>query len=401
MDVEAKSAQISRRRDTSRGVSGSWLSPPAVALDANLVWLLRAAFADDVESPHPEDSQAVLELARRLEISGRIAERSTPERLSRLGALGQGLEADRLTNLAVESQLGQALAEVTGVAERHSIPAVGLKYAALKLARVIRPGSRVVGDLDLLVPVAAAYRLSKALQGSGFSKAGTRSHAHQLEALVGPYGAVVELHVHIPGVRIEAARLATADDLMENALVLPAEGTTLLVPSAPVLVAHAIAHGLLQNRTTPQSYSLLRMVADILDLRALYGPGLLPAAARFVPSLSQRGEAIEGLCLALSRGLASGPGFEGTEQQVLLWHCLAARLDKEYGERLRASGAREALGGSLRDLAAYLGGALFPTEHELDAIYGPVPSTVARLRRRWFRPVDLALRAARRWSRSR
>ena len=385
-------------------MNGSWHSPPVFAVDTSLSWLLGASFAETCPSPPEGEGTRVLSLARHLEISGRVAERLRRIGRPRLTVLEAALDTDYQTNLAVDAQLGHALEHVAGIAAEQAVPVIALKYAALHLSGISRVGTRVAGDLDFLVPAAAIARLWQALLDAGYVRAGTRAHAHQLEALVGPFGAVVELHRHLPGVCVARQRFATADDLFEASLVEPLASSTLWSPQPAVLAAHALAHGLLQNRHTPQSYSLLRMLSDLVDLRTAHtGSALVASAAYCSPSLIGASKTAERLCSVLQRGMVSSAEFVGTAEQRLLWHCLAARLDADYARQLRLSPLFGAIGDSAGVSArlSYLVGALFPTEHELDAIYGPAGSIPARVRRRLMRPLDLGMRLARYWSRSR
>ena len=399
---KSKIRSCSRARGTSKGVSGQWPSPPPVAIDSSLAWVLHAAFASAFDGAIASKPRTVLRLARGFEVSGRIADRLQGGAREPLTDLVRELDADYFTNLAVEALLGEALGQVADIAARRSIPTIALKYSALKLGRFVRPGTRVVGDLDVLVPGAAARELSQALLQAGFSRSGTRSHAHQLEALVSAHGAVVELHTHIPGVHVVADRASTADDLLDADLTLPVLGSYLLQPRPSLLAAHALAHGLQQNRSTPQSYSLLRMLGDLLDLRRLAPNAPLLESERYV-SLPLRAlcSTADRLCGSLEDGLFDGLDFDGTPQQTLLWHCLAAGLDSRYMAQLRASGFADKLrsGANARELLRYVSGALFPPQHELDAIYGPAQSKVVRLRRRLQRPFEVTLRAARHWTR--
>ncbi len=397
-------SKILAPRDRTRGVSDPWLSPPVVQIDASLAWVLRAAFAADLPDSLPEHPKRALHLARKLEVSARIAARLLPIGRSASSLFERELDLDFRTNIAVDALLSQGLEDVLRVASLHSTPVVALKYAALRLGKITQPGTRVAADLDLLVPAAAASSLAEALLTIGFRRTGTRSHAHQLEALVGPYGAVVELHLHIPGVQVANGGFATVRDLFDAQMVAPAEGACASLPTPALLAAHALAHGLLQNRATPQSYSLLRMLSDLADLRRRQPEGLLSSAARHLsPPIAGLCVAAEDLSVKLSRGVFEGSSFDSTPAQQLLSHCLGARLDAEYSRRLRSAGFANLLRNypTAPELLRFLKGSLVPPEPELDAIYGPATSKFARLRRRWRRPFDLTLRAARHWARTR
>ena len=251
-----------------------------------------------------------------------------------------------------------------------------------------------------MVPKARARALWRTLLASGFVRTRARSHPHQLEALVDRYGAVVEIHAHLPGVFAAPGRLATADELIARQLVTDTNNS-IFVPRREVLVAHAIAHALLQNRATPQAYSPLRMLADLVDLRKVEPDAVQRSATYLAPELEATCSSLERLCESLSNGLFSGAGFNGTSEQILLWHCIAARVDTAYAERLRAAGLLNKFrdGSSAAEIAGYVAGVVFPAEVELDVLYGPAIGPVARLIRRLRRPIDVTMRAASRWAR--
>lgn len=385
---------------------GLILAPPRVDIDANLAWLLRAAFADSAVDPGPPPAKHVLHLVRETQLSGRVAKRLEAwRRTSQAGALGQEFDADYFSNIATEALLAQALERVAGIAARFGVPVVAAKYAGLRLAGVITSGTRAVCDLDLLVPKAAARGLWRALLDAGFLRTHSQEYAHQLEALVDPYGATIDLHIHLPGVVVEKGGFATAEQLIARGLITRSLSSpnSLLVPNSAVLAAHAIVHALQQNLATPQTHSPLRMVADLMDLRRSE-PDVVSLASKYLaPELKETCDTLERLCASLAKGVFSGGAFDGTPEQALLWHCLAARLDFDYSERLRAAGLTNKLrdGSSALEIARYVAQLLYPGERELEVLYGPAAGPVARVRRRLHRPVDLTVRAFRRWVRSR
>jgi Uncharacterised nucleotidyltransferase len=379
------------------------LAPPQIVIDADLAWLLRAAFAAPLSGIRPADAARALHLARATQLSGRVAKRLEAWReTSQLGELGRELAADYYANVAREALLIRAQSSIAALGERLGVPIIALKFAGLRLAQVIAPGARVASDLDLLLPEANAKQFWRALLGIGFARTNTHEYAHQLEALVDPDGAVVDLHVHIPGVSIEKRGFADADQLLARRLVRRTS-SGLLVPDAALLCAHAIAHALLQNRATPQTYSPLRMIADIVDLRRMEPTAVSLATKYLAPGLRGTCETLDRLSSALLRGTFEGHGFDGTSEQTMLRHCIAARTDFAYSERLRASGLRNKLsdGASAKEIALYVADLLYPAEPALDALYGPVVGRRALFLRRLRRPIDLAVRAAQRWARSR
>jgi hypothetical protein len=385
------------------GIKPLTFSPPRVPIDADLAWLLRAAFARDVSCSFPKRSERALQIARATQLSGRVAARRGARRgSSSSGALAQDFSDDYYANVAKETLLMQAQQQIAEVAERLRIPLIVVKFGGLRLAGVISPGARVVADLDILLPKAQARGFWRALLTAGFLRTNTHEYPHQLEALVDPYGAVIDLHVHLPGVVVERGGFATADQLIARGLVSRTRGT-MFVPSADLLAAHAIVHALVQNRSTPQTYSPLRMLSDVMDLRRTDPNVVHNAASYLAPELGTTCETLERLCAALAEGAFDGPSFDGTSEQTLLWHCLAARLDFDYAERLRAAGLANKFrdGSSATEIARYIADLLYPAETALDFLYGPATGPFGRARRRLLRPVDLAIRAARRALRSR
>ncbi|MES1185317.1 MAG: nucleotidyltransferase family protein [Myxococcales bacterium] len=369
--------------------------PPRVAIDADLAWVLRAAFATDESLTQPSDPQHALEIARATQLSGRVAARLGASRGASLGARSAELSADYYANVAQETLLVQAQHQIADLAERLRIPTIAVKFGGLRLAGVLSIGARAVADLDLLLPQGSARELWRALLAAGFQRTNTHEYPHQLEALRSPFGAVIDLHVHLPGVIVEKGSFASADQLIVHDLVT--RNGALLVPNKAVLAAHAIVHALVQNRSTPQTYSSLRMLADLMDLQ-YQEPQVLKDAARYLaPELRETCDVVERLCIALSNGDFASPSLEGTSEQILLWHCLAGRLDSDYAQRLRAAGLTNKFreGASAVEIAQYLANLLYPAESALDFLYGPAVNTFQRIRRRLHRPIDLAVRVGR------
>ena len=373
------------------------LTPPRVLLDADLAWVLRGAFARDLPRVPPGDPERALSLARKTQLSGRIAARLGAWRgSSPLGRVALGLSDDYYANVAKETLLVQLQRRLAALAESLGLPIIALKFAALRATEAVVLGSRPAADLDVLLPQAGARAFWNALVAAGFARTNTHEYPHQLEALVDPYGAFVDVHLHLPGVVVERGSFATAEQLAAHGLV-SGQPSSLLVPSAGVLGAHLISHALVQNRATPQSYSPLRMLADILDLRA-GAPNVVQLASGYLaPQLGATCEALQRLCVALSAGELDGSGFEGSSEGLLLRHCLAARLDAAYADRLRAGGLANKLrdGSSVSDVVRYLFDLFYPAPAALDVLYGPRSGSVARFRRRLWRPVDVIARGAR------
>ncbi len=376
-------------------------TPPRVRIDADLAWLLRAAFASDVNRVPSNRSEHALQLARATQLSGRVAARLGAWRALSLRTLSPGFSEDYYANVAKETLLMQAEQRISELAARLRIPVVAVKFGGLRLAGAILLGVRVAADLDILLPKSYARTFWCALLDAGFRRTNSREYSHQLEALVDPHGAVIDVHTHLPGVVVEKGGFATADQLVAHRLVTPAHGA-MLVPSTYVLAAHAVAHALVQNRSTPQTYSPLRMLADIMDLRQTDLRVVEHAARYLAPELSLTCASLERLCGVLADGGFDGPGFDGTSEQTLLSHCLAARLDFDYSEQLRAGGLADKFrdGSSTTEIVRYVADLIYPSESALDVLYGPAVGVLRRARRRLLRPLDLFIRGSRRLARS-
>lgn len=368
--------------------------------------LLRACGPPGAPAPRA-DPAAVLTLARRFEVSARIAARQGKERLAaELGPeAAAGFAHDRMAAAAVSMRLMAAAGQVAAVAGAMSppIPLAFLKFAGLEGAGLLAAGSRGACDVDVLAPAGRAAELWQALVAAGWQGAG-QPYEHQLPALAHPEWGVVEVHRLVPGVRLAGGGSATWEDLERLGLLvpLPALPAGCFAPVAEVQAAHVLVHGLVQHGFFPASYSLLKMVADLLDLGgAALTPRALSWVARDVPP--EEAEAVRRLCARLAAG-EDPAGWSGSEE-VLLRHVLAGRLDADYALSLRLGLFRPQptdRGAAVR-LARTVWDAVALSDAQIDAIYPlkrPLklperPRTrLGYLGRRLARPFDLLRRLA-------
>ncbi len=139
----------------------------------------------------------------------------------------------------------------------------------------------------------------------------------------------------------------------------------------------------------PASYSLLRMVADLIDLDAL-----TDRAAAWVEKdvPTAEAEAVRRLCA----GLTAGEYPEGNEE-ILLRHMLAGRLDPDYEKSLRLGLFQPQPSDRPRpvQLARTVLGAVFLTDVQIDVLYGRPRTRLGYLGRRLARPFDLLRRLGR------
>ncbi len=356
-------------------------------------WLLLRAFAAPGREAPLIDARLALDLTQRLGLATRIAGRTPRSVLqAELGATYTELASRHLTTAAADAMLLDALRLAARSAHAVGAPLIALKFAALRVLGVARAGQRRANDIDVLTSVAMAPRLRMALLGAGCSESGVRGYAHQLAPLLSPQGVPIEIHLHLPGVRLPGApRFASADDLLGAGLVDGRHEPA--VPSIELLAAHALAHGFLQNAGAPASHSLLCTLADLSDVAAA-SPGALGKAIAFVEPLF---DADDGRVTAELLGYLEQGNLRDALRSdcgVLLRHALAARLDADYASALRLRQITQPLSDRPFPLALAraLSVALLPTATEIETIYGAGMSRRALLARRLLRPMDLGLR---------
>jgi len=367
--------------------------------------LLRAFGPAGAPFPEAVEPAAALAAARRFEVSPRIAVRQGRQRLD--AELGEeaaaGFAGDRTRAAAGGMRLMEEVRRVAGVAADLGMPLACLKFAALEGTGLLAAGSRGACDVDLLAPGERAGELWQALLAAGFRSSGIPEAEHQLPALTGPRGGVVEIHRHLPGVRLDGAASASFAALDRAGLLRPLPNLPgrCAAPLPEVLAAHVLVHGLGQHGYWPSSYSLLTMVADLLDLGEL-----TDRATAWV------GRDVSAAEAAAARGmigrLAAGEdptGWHGPEEE-LLRHILAGRLDPEYAGALRLGLFRPQPSERSRpvQLARVVLGAVFLSDAQIDAVYGPPHGRLGYLGRRLARPFDLLRRLGSygaRWARLR
>ncbi len=389
------------------------------------------------------DPAAALDLARRFELSARIAVRQGRQLGAELGeGAAAGFARDRARAAAVGLRLMEEVRRVAGVAAALGVPLACLKFAALEATGVLAAGSREACDVDLLAPAERAGELWRALVAAGFRGSGLPEAEHQLPALVGPQGGVVEIHRHLPGVRLEGAASATLAALAAAGLLLPLPDLPgrCAAPAPEVLAAHVLVHGLGQHGYWPSSYSLLKMVGDLIDLGVAEGAnqgqqgqqgqqeqqglqGLQGKRVVLVPGVSAvpdvpgwaawvsrdvspaEAAAVDRLCRRLAAGEDPAGWPPGSEEE-LLRHILAGRLDPDYAAALRLGLFRPQPSERSRpvQLARAVLGALFLSDAQIAAVYGPPRGRLGLLGRRLARPFDLLWRLGKygaRWVRLR
>jgi hypothetical protein len=365
--------------------------------------LLRAFGPLEQAWDEPLDSEEAGRLAGAFDLVSRIAGRLGPQALGReIGeeTAEKWLRAFRLTAASNLQHIAFA-GRLAGIAKGLGVPVAFLKGMALSLSGVVPLGWRAAGDIDLLVPPDRMEELKAAFVSDGFVSSDLPGCEHQLPPLYHPSGLMLELHRHVPGLRLNGARSsATFDDLerlglLERGAEVP-EGSFL--PVKKVLVAHVLVHGLVQHGPAPESYPPFRTVADLIDLGFGDGEEPLPASFQLDRLDAEAMETAREVVRRLRQGFT--PNFLAGEAPPsrLLRHFVVGATDERYREALKANPRYlVALSEKSAPLAALsaLFHALFITRPEVDAIYGRQKSSAGYLFRQVTRPVDLVSRAVR------
>jgi hypothetical protein len=137
------------------------------------------------------------------------------------------------------------------------------------------------------------------------------------------------------------------------------------------------------------------MVADLIDINAL-GKALTDRAAAWVEKdvPAAEAEAVRRLCACL---VAGEDPPKDSDEETLLRHMLAGRLDPDYEKSLRLGLFQSQPTDRSRpvQLARTILGAVFLTDAQIDALYGRPRTRLGYLGRRLARPFDLLLRLGR------
>jgi len=387
--------------------TGIRFRPPRVELSAELEWALARAFGPPVapaEGQHGLDPQKALKLAHSFGLAERIGARASQELLTaELGDASAAAIREAAGRAAAMSMLAERVCgEVAAVGARLAVPVVFLKGAALQLAGTSVAGSRMMCDVDVLAVEEGARRLQAELMAAGCTAIEVPESDHQLRFLTHPSGFGIEVHHHIPGLRLESGRSATAPQLLAAKRCWRAPGMPegCFVPDEQVLVAHLLVHGLAQHGMAPHAYPMTRMLADLQDLEGDEAMWRRFGAAgmRWVERDISRAEvaAVRALVERLGRGEAAGEvAREESGSALLLRHLVAGIIDPSYEKSLKFRGlvAKPRDVGSLRGLATTLRRTVLPTRAQIDLLYGRPRTRLGYWGRRLWRPFDLVGRA--------
>lgn len=378
--------------------------PPVPALPPERRWAFVRAFGPpEARLAGAFDGAAAARTALALDLGARIGARVSLQRLSdELGRAPALLVFQAHARAAERARALLDLArELAALAAAERVPLVFLKGVALLLGGASAPERRPVGDVDVLVPSSQAQALARALRARGFRDADAPDRPHQLRPLIDPAGRVLELHGYVPGLRVHggAATFETlrAAGICRRLAELPGDAH---LPAAPLLAAHAVAHGIVQSGHAPQAYSLTRLLGDAFDLGLERDDDLARRAFALLDGnvTATEWEALRELARALGSGQMA-PFEEAARPDVarpaatLLRHVVAAALDEDYRLTLRAAGALAGRGPRARLRAVRA--ALSLSNAQIDALYGRPRAPWGYAWRRLLRPLDLGLRFAR------
>ncbi len=150
--------------------SGFRFAPPKVEITTEMRWLLWRAFGPSGEmltGGGGLESEAVIDLARRFDLTARVGARTPSETLAaELGSEPARWFHQRHAGAAARYLLAeQVCRELAEAGRLLEIPLVFLKGAALHLGEKVASGSRNMGDIDVLAPEEGARRLQRSSGG--------------------------------------------------------------------------------------------------------------------------------------------------------------------------------------------------------------------------------------------
>ena len=232
----------------------------------------------------------------------------------------------------------------------------------------------------------------------GCEELGVPESEHQLPFLTHRSGIGIEIHKILPGVRLKGGRSVSADELLEKGLVVqaPVLGPGGYLPKDEVMLAHILAHGIAQHGVAPGDYPMSRLLADVQDVGL--DNGLWELAGQWIESDVSREEfaAVVGLVRRFADGEDPAVLVKLEDRTgAMLRHVLAGVLSEDYLRSMKFS-ALTAIPknmGIARSLAKTIRGAVFPTDAQIDILYGKPRTSVGYWGWRLWRPFDLVLRS--------
>ena len=162
--------------------------------------------------------------------------------------------------------------------------------------------------------------------------------------------------------------------------------------------AHAIGHGIAQHGFVPQSYPLLRLIADAIDLDMVGNRGRVLQALSWVqPDVSEQEVfALQELAESLTTGNVESAWANNGPVGRLLRHMVCGSLDERYCNGLKVYHAVHTLRtlGLAEFLREYSNATFALPKQDLSRIYG-TPSHGHETRYKLLRPFDVTARILR------
>ena len=383
--------------------AGFRFCPPNLSLNPNVHWaLLRAFGPPEATGPAIQNPSDMAKIARRLGITTRIFSHCSSGTLRReLGALYDESAHQMQVTVARGLALERCLRVVDSVAQASEVPYALVKGAALTRVGTTPVGLRGACDIDILLAGHHASCLHSAMKHKGFrEKTPTHPH-HHYPMLIDDAGGAVEIHTSLPHVRFEPSeRDLTFQRLLDANRLVPAPALSgcAHVPVPEVLLAHAIGHGIAQHGFVPQSYPLLRLVADAIDLDIIGNGDRISRALSWVqPDVSeQEVYALRELAESLAAGNVESVWSDEGPAGCLLRHMVCGSLDERYCNGLKIYQAVHSLQtlGFAEFLREYGRATFSLPDEDVTRIYGVVAQG-RESRYKHLRPLDVAARILR------
>ena len=341
-----------------------------------------------------------------VDLAGRIWERTprsilvkelTPDQL-------EEFEARFHASVALSLRHQEVARRVVEIAADENAQVLLLKGLALQLGGYSPPGSRLAADVDLLLSPVCTESVFQRLLEEGSQSLDLPAEPHHLRPLRHPLGSTVELHLHLRGVSLGGARMATLPDCVgsDHCVPVPEFADGACIPSRELMIAHLLVHGVGQHGSAPESYPMVQLLGDLQDLGVgkdgFSLSGNLQLLEWVGASVSQQEVvAVEELLGLLESGELPSRILEGSRpSSILLRHIVAGQVREDYRQSLKlgrqlgtAAGPR-----SMRTTLRNAGRALWLTDGQVDIIYGPSKSRFGYLGWRLWRPIDLLARSA-------
>ncbi len=326
------------------------LRPPDVPIDADIRWVLLAAFADGgPRGARPASPERAARLIQQLSLVSQVASRLTAAQLARAltPALQEQICAVASRRVMRSLAVVRAREAVCRVAAEADVEIVLLKQAALEAMGMVTPAQRYATDVDLLVRPEEVTRISDYLIRLGFVRE-KKIHAHGVVVVRSADGIGVELHTNIVDVRLRGDDLVPDFSLLkERGLIRPSDDTSLRIwiPALAVLGAHLVAQGWLLFHFVPNAplhKSPIRVIVDLGLLGVHSREGLVGDIFGLIKHQVPAAEFF-GLVELVGR-LADGDIEHLSEKaRTVFNHAMAALLDDDYRHSLLLIRQRDAI----------------------------------------------------------